>query len=66
MRDRSQAERPAVAMAKCARTSTRSTGQTAGAFTEPLAGVADDGYRMKKRAQTAHLGDTAHFGPEVL
>eukprot|EP00962_Isochrysis_galbana_P025765 scaffold7970_cov125-Isochrysis_galbana.AAC.2 len=29
MRDRSQAERPAAAMAKCARTSTRSTGQTA-------------------------------------
>jgi len=30
MRDRSQAERPAAAMAKCARASTRSTGQTAG------------------------------------
>eukprot|EP00962_Isochrysis_galbana_P029183 scaffold9316_cov157-Isochrysis_galbana.AAC.3 len=30
MRDRSQAERPAAAMAKCVRTSTHSTGQTAG------------------------------------
>eukprot|EP00962_Isochrysis_galbana_P002018 scaffold526_cov108-Isochrysis_galbana.AAC.1 len=37
MRDRSQAERPAAAMTKSARTSTRSTGQTAG--TRPSACV---------------------------
>jgi len=36
MRDRSQAERPAAAMAKCARTSTRSTGQTAQEHTPTL------------------------------